>query len=79
MNIKNTSTVILIKGICLTPWMDLWGGIKRSKFTFLEHSHIAYQIKENIPGDGVSRSKFQLFQNMVMLHIKLKRVNNAAT
>ena len=30
-------------------------------------------------GDEVSRSKFNFFQNMVMLHIKLKRITNAAT
>ena len=30
------------------------------------------------PGDGVKRSKFNL-QNMVMLHIKLKGITNAAT
>ena len=30
------------------------------------------------PGNGVSMSKFNFFQNMVMLHIKLKRVTNAA-
>ena len=31
------------------------------------------------PRDGVSRSKFNFFQNMVMLHIKLKKITNAAT
>ena len=30
-------------------------------------------------GDEVSRSKFNFFQNMVMLHIKLKRITNAET
>ena len=57
--------------------------------TFSEHGHIAYQIKGNhefsnmvanipsmTPGDGV---KIQLFQNTVMLHIKLKGTTNAAT
>ena len=31
------------------------------------------------PGDCASRIKVQLFQNRVMLHIKLKRIMNAAT
>ena len=31
------------------------------------------------PGYEVSRSKSQLFQNMVMLHIKFKRITDAAT
>ena len=63
--------------------------------TFSEHGVVAYQIKENYecsnmvanilpidtpdPGDGVNRSKFNFFQNMVMLHIRLKRITNAAT
>ena len=63
--------------------------------TFSEHGVVAYQIKENHecsnmvanilptdtpdPGDGVNRSKFNFFQNMVMLHIRLKRITNTAT
>ena len=63
--------------------------------TFSEHGHVAYQMKENHecrnmvanilptdtpdPGDRVNRSKFNFFQNMVMLHIRLKRITNAAT
>ena len=31
------------------------------------------------PGDGVSRSKFNFFQNMVTFNIKLKGITNAAT
>ena len=30
------------------------------------------------PGGGVNRPKFNFFQNMVMLHIKLKGIMNAA-
>ena len=62
--------------------------------TFSKHGHVAHQIRDKhecsnmvenilptdpIPGDGVSRSEFNIFQNMVVLHIKLKRVMNAAT
>ena len=63
--------------------------------TFSDHGHVAYQIKENQecsnmvaniarrppppdPGDGISRSN-STFSDMVMLHIKLKRITNAAT
>ena len=61
---------------------------------FLEHGHVAYQIEGNhecssmveiiLPPSqppstlGVG-SKFDCFQNMVMLHIKLKGIANAAT
>ena len=64
-------------------------------FTFLAHGFVAYQIKDNHecsnmvanmlptdpqdPWDGVSRSQFNFWQNMVMLHIKLKRIMKAAT
>ena len=61
---------------------------------FSEHVHVAYQIKQyhkcsnmvviilspdhqpTDPGGGV---KIQLFQIMVMLHIKLNGLTNAAT
>ena len=109
-------------------------GVNRSKFIFLEHGHVTYQIKENhkysnmvvkictkippVSGDWVCRSnststedshiaykikenhkcsnmvvnilpavtptrgmgslrQIQLFQNMVMLNIKLKKITNA--
>ena len=29
------------------PWVDLGDGIKMSKLFFLEHGHVAYQIKGN--------------------------------
>ena len=64
------------------------------KSTFSEHGDVAYQNKRNHEfsnkiaiflhayppppmtiGDGV---KIQLFQNMIMLHIKLKGTTNAA-
>ena len=70
------------------------GSIGRNS-TFSEYGHAAYEIKENQerssmvanilsvdipdPGDGVSRSKFYFFQNMVMVHIKLKSITTAAT
>ena len=63
--------------------------------TFSAYGHVVYQLKGNDacsnmvanilpvvpspfpdPGDGV---KIPLFQNMVMLHIKLKGIRNAAT
>ena len=31
------------------------------------------------PWDGVKRAKFNFFQNMVMLHIKLKGMTHAAS
>ena len=39
--------MILDQDLCPTPWLDLGGGIKMSKFIFLEHGHVAYQIKGN--------------------------------
>ena len=67
-------------------------GSKGQYSTFSEHGHVAYQIKGNQkcsnmvanilpadprdPGDVV---KIQFFQNMDMLHIKLKGITNAAT
>ena len=80
----------------------LWMGSVGHNSNFSEHSHVTYQIKENQectnmvanilladplpppptppphPRDGVSRSK-QFFKNMDMLHIKLKKITNAAT
>ena len=63
--------------------------VKRSNLTFAEHDHVAYQIKGNrecsnkvaniLPAATLSpqKVKIQLFQNMVMLHIK--GITNAAT
>ena len=60
--------------------------------TFSEHGVVAYQIKENhecsnmvaniLPADNptlgsVGQNSF--FLNMVLLHIKLKRITNTAT
>ena len=61
--------------------------------TFSEHGHVTYQIKENHEysnmvaniysadtrntGDRVNNSNSTV-QNMVMLHIKLKKITNAA-
>ena len=36
-----------IQGLGPTPLVDLGGGVKRSKFNFSEHGHVAYQIKGN--------------------------------
>ena len=63
--------------------------------TFSEHGHVIYQIKDNHkcsntvanilpavipdPGDGVNRLRFNFFQNMVTVHIKLKRITSTAT
>ena len=63
------------------------------KSTISEHGHVAYQIEWNHkmqqhsskyfahrPPPPHAADKCQLFQNMVMLHIKLKRIiENAAT
>ena len=77
------------------PPKTLGNGVKRSKFNFSEHGHVAYQIKWNYEkmqqhdnkyfarrptpmtlGNGV---KINLFQNMFMLHIKLKGITHAVT
>ena len=59
---------------------------------FYEHSHVAYQIKGNHekqqqggkyfamahgPRGRVKRLKYDFFQSMVMLHIKLKGITHA--
>ena len=62
--------------------------VKRSNLTFAEHDHVAYQIKGNCECSSMVANilpaaplypqvKIQLFQNMVMLHIK--GIANAAT
>ena len=63
--------------------------VKRLNLTFAEHDHVAYQIKGNreysnmeaniLPAAPLSpqKVKIQLFQNMVILHIKV--ITNAAT
>ena len=63
--------------------------VKRSNLTFAEHDHVAYQIKGNRECSNMvanilhaaplspQKVKIQLFQNMVMLHIK--GIANAAT
>ena len=68
----------------------LGDGVKRSKFNLSEFGHVAYQIKWNHkcsntlanippPNPGGQKVKIQLFQAMVMLHIKLKGTRYAAT
>ena len=61
--------------------------VKMSNLTFAQHDHVAYQIKGNcecsnmvaniLPAAPLSpqKVKIQLFQNMVMLHIKETRRN----
>ena len=63
-----------------------------SKLNFSEHGHVAYQIKGNhefgnmvaniLPTDPPrplgSKCSNATFQDMVMLHIKLKEITNAA-
>ena len=72
-----------------------WGGVKRSNANVSEYGHVAYQIKGNdacsnmvaniLPADPArlwgsgQKVKIQLFQNMVMLHIKLNGITNAVT
>ena len=75
------------------PLPRLWGS-KGRNLTFSEHDHVAYQIKWNhecnnmvanilpvdpLPGPWGQKVEIQIFKNMVMLHIKLKRITNAAT
>ena len=59
-------------------------------YTFSEFGHVAYQIKGNdacnnlvvdiLPADPLGQTvKIQRFQNMVMLHIKLKWMTHATT
>ena len=61
---------------------------KMSKVTFSEHGHVAYQIKGNhsillqdlpLTQGLVSKGLNSTFQNIVMLHIKLKGITNAAS
>ena len=70
----------------------LTGSISQNS-AFSEHGHVAYQIKWNHEmqqhssnyfawlhaPDPANRSKVNFFQNIVMLHIKLKGIMNAAT
>ena len=65
----------------------LWMGSVGKKSFFSVHGNVTYQIKEKYfgrplppphPRDGVSRSK-HFFKYMDMLHIKLKKITNAAT
>ena len=74
---------------------DPGAGVKMSKFNFSDHFHGAYQIKWNHecsnmvanilstdpppPYSGGQKIINQLFQNIVMLHIKLNGITNAAT
>ena len=82
----------MVANILPTDTPDPWDGVNRSKFNFLEYGHVAYQIKENpkcsniianfLPTDNptlgsVGQNSF--FFNMVLLHIKLRRVTNTAT
>ena len=67
-------------------------GIKRWKFNFSEQCHVlsnygnhecSNMVANILPVDplnpGGQKVKIQLFQNMVMLHIKSKEITNAAT
>ena len=72
-----------------------WGGGLGQNSTLSEHGHVAYQLKgitkcsrmvaNILPADPTQTQgmgplvKIKLFQNMVMLHIKLKRIKNAPT
>ena len=65
---------------------DLGGGFKMSNFFFLEHGHVANQIDPRPVLDPLGglkgwdqKVKVQFFQIMIMLHIKLKGITDAAT
>ena len=62
-------------------------GAKRSEFNLSEHGHVAYQIKvatilpatRQLLSDARDQTvKLQLFQDMVMLHNKLKGMEHRA-
>ena len=61
-------------------------GSKCQNLIFSEHGHVAYQIDSRPVPDPLGglkgweqKVKIQSFQNMVMLHIKLNRITDAAT
>ena len=65
---------------------DLGVGSKCQNLFFSEHGHVAYQIDPRpVPNplgglkEWDQKVKIQFFQNMVMLHIKLKGITDAAT
>ena len=47
INMKHIKRDFRSKACVLTLWVNLVVGVKRSKFNFSEHGHVAYQIKEN--------------------------------
>ena len=77
------------------PPLTLGVGSKGQNSTFSEYGHVAYQIKGSDgyssmvtilladppppPWGRGQKVMLQLFQNMVMLNIKLKRTTHAAT
>ena len=75
----------------LSPPWTLGVGLKGQNLTFSERGHVAYQmiwnhecsnLVPNIPPPDlgmVKRSRINFFQKMVMLHIKLNGITNAAT
>ena len=67
----------------LLPQPDPGGGVKMPKLTFSKHGHAAYQLKWNHKCShmvanisGGQKVKIKLFQNIVMLHIKVNRECN---
>ena len=64
----------------------LWMGSVGKKSFFSVHEHVTYQIKEKYFGRPIpptlgmgSVGQNIFFKNMDMLHIKLKKITNAAT
>ena len=47
INMKHIKHDFRSKACVLPLWVNLVVGVKRSKFNFSEHGHVAYQIKEN--------------------------------
>ena len=47
INMKHIKRDFRSKACVLPLWVNLVVGVKRSKFNFSEHGHVAYQIKEN--------------------------------
>ena len=73
---------------CRSPLRTLGMGSIGQKSTLLEHGHVAYQVQVSHhfaadptpdPWIGVKGQNSTFFQNIVMLHIKLKGIWNAAT
>ena len=85
----------MVANILPADTLDPGDEVDRFKFNcFLEYGHLVYQFKQNYECSNMVANKLPVdpptlgigsvgqksfFQNMVMLHIQLKRFTNAAT